>query len=238
MSKYTRRYTKKTKRSNKRRSSTKRTSKRNGRFRKRGGKRGNIKVANTYTGSEKVWLSAFQTDTPTAENVRFDPISLPRFTSLCENFKHFKLTRCTLSLVPRNCKESWYDVKAYNDGRDIITFENHDGKFSNIPINRATALTRPKARVHTMRTTTSRSFKPSCIKKIQLADSNTNTTVDTVAFWNGWLDTQDANSYLIDRITGGFYAPDLKKVSTDVAFTALYDVYIEVKYKLKGYNYQ
>lgn len=216
----------------------KRKSKRNGRFRKRGGRRGNIKVANTYTGSEKIWLETFQTDTPTANNLRFDPVSFPRMVSMCANFKHFKITRATLSMVPRAAKESWYNVRAWNDGRDIITFENHDGKISNVPISRATALTRPKARVHNMRQTITRSYTPSCIRKQQLVNADTNTTVDSVAFWNGWLDTQDANSYLIDRITGGFYAPDLRKVNDGTAYTAYYDVYVEIKYKLKGFNYQ
>lgn len=236
MPSYKRTYRKK--RTVKKRGTKKRYTKKRGRYSRKGGRRANIRKTNTYTGSETIYYSTFQTDSYTSQNVRFDPVQLPRFTALSPSFKHFKFTNATLRIVPRLHKQGWYNVSALNNNSNkIITWANKDGQISNLPVDRGEAMLHPAARVHNMQGTVTRSFVPNCIKLVDLVYQDNNDTKAMVTFTNPWLDTEDANSYVIDRSAIGYYAPPLENAASSVPIALGYDVYIDVKYALKGVNH-
>lgn len=212
-----------------------------GRFSKRGGPRMNAPSTKWYRGSEVITIGAFSTNTLTSEVWRFDAIQLPRFTALAPEFKHFKFTRATIKIVPRTNPQAWYNVSATttgqgNQGRSIVTFIEKDGNVNNFPSDLAEARLKANARFHTMQKTVMRSFVPMAIKKTELVTDDANNTQKLIQFINPWLDTSDANSYLVDRTAVGMYAPPLVDTSGN-ALSLGYDVYLEVKYILRGVNH-
>ena len=66
-----------------------------------------------------------------------------------------------------------------------------------------------------------------------MVSSDVNDTKDMVQFCNPWLDTKDADSYLVDRTAIGLYSPPLLGTNNQVVEIG-YDVYLDVKYTLKG----
>lgn len=209
------------------------------RYRKKGGPRVNIPSTGLYNGSETITLgTGFVTPTYTATNYRFDAVALPRFTALAPEFKWFKFNKATLRVVPRVNSQAWYNITSTglnggNQGKQFVTWIKKDGEKSFLPTDLSEARNLPNSRLHSMQKTMRRSFVPWVIKINRMVSSDVNDTKDMVQFCNPWLDTKDADSYLVDRTAIGLYSPPLLGTNNQVVEIG-YDVYLDVKYTLKG----
>jgi len=213
--------------------------KRSTRYNKKGGPRVTIPKTGIYQGSETITLgSGFITDAYHAENYRFDAVALNRFTALAPEFKWFKFNKATLRVVPRVNRQAWYnitstDVLGGNQGHQFVTWIKKDGEKSGLPTDLNEARLFPQARFHSMQRTMRRSFVPYVIKINRFVSSDVNDTKDMVQFCNPWLDTKDADSFIIDRTAIGLYSPPLANIQGQ-QLPIGYDVYLDVKYTLKG----
>lgn len=226
----------------KRTSTKKRTYKRkrySTRYRKKGGTRVNIPSTGRYSGSETIRVGGFNSEQAHAQQYRFDAVQLPRLTALAPEFKQFKITRATLRIVPQQAKTSWYNVQTssvgnVNQGKQMVTYIKKDGIVSYVANDLEEARLMPNARFHSMQTTMRRSFTPMVIKEVQMVHQGDNATKPMVQFCNPWLDTRDPNSYIIDRTALAVYSPPLTNIITQNAYKLGFDVYIDVKYQLRG----
>jgi len=203
-------------------------------------KRANAKRTGYYSGTERIKLVGFNTETATQDVKRFDAADLPRFMKLAPQFRHFKFTRCCMTFQPRTLKNAWYNASAVSgEGRQIITWINKDGAipYSGTPEGREICMLKGNAKMHDMSTISKRTFIPYAIKKTSLVVDDANATQDLAQLVNPWLVCDDPSSFEVDRTSIGFYAPPLVQNGTSTALSFGYDVYIDISYKFKGVNY-